>query len=57
MIAGGLGVLSKKPPIFNIANFEDNGVDYIIKFGGYRGKDALSWGRRFGFRLGNILSR
>lgn len=32
MIAGGLGVFEpRKPPIDNIANFEDRGVEYIIK--------------------------
>jgi len=31
-IAGGLGVFEpRKPPISNIAQFEDNGVEYIIK--------------------------
>jgi thioredoxin reductase (NADPH) len=31
-IAGGLGVFEpRKPPISNIDDFEDNGVDYIIK--------------------------
>ena len=40
MIAGGLGVFEpRKPPIPNIEEYEDNGVEYIIKdpeF--YRGK-------------------
>jgi thioredoxin reductase (NADPH) len=32
MIAGGLGVFEpRKPPIDNIVDFEDNGVEYIIK--------------------------
>ncbi len=32
IIAGGLGSFEpRKPPITNIANFEDNGVEYIIK--------------------------
>ena len=32
MIAGGLGVFEpRKPPIENISEFEDNGVEYIIK--------------------------
>jgi len=31
-IAGGLGCFEpRKPPISNIANYEDNGIDYIIK--------------------------
>lgn len=42
-IAGGLGCFEpRKPPISNIAKFEDNGVEYIIKepeF--YRGKDIV----------------
>lgn len=42
-IAGGLGCFEpRKPPIVNIADFEDNGVEYIIKdpeF--YRGKDIV----------------
>jgi len=43
MIAGGLGVFEpRKPPIENIADFEDKGVEYIIKdpeF--YRGKRCV----------------
>lgn len=43
MIAGGLGVFEpRKPPISNIVDFEDNGVEYIIKdpeF--YRGKRCV----------------
>ena len=43
MIAGGLGVFEpRKPPIANIADFEDKGVEYIIKdpeF--YRGKRCV----------------
>jgi thioredoxin reductase (NADPH) len=43
MIAGGLGVFEpRKPPITNIADFEDKGVEYIIKdpeF--YRGKRCV----------------
>lgn len=43
MIAGGLGVFQpRKPPIENIAHFEENGVEYIIKdpeF--YRGKECV----------------
>lgn len=32
MIAGGLGVFQpRKPPVANLENFEDNGVEYIIK--------------------------
>ncbi len=42
-IAGGLGVFEpRKPPISNITDFEDNGVEYIIKdpeF--YRGKKVV----------------
>lgn len=42
-IAGGLGVFEpRKPPISNLAEFEDNGVEYIIKdpeF--YRGKRVV----------------
>jgi len=43
MIAGGLGVFEpRKPPIDNIDNYEDKGVEYIIKdpeF--YRGKRVV----------------
>jgi thioredoxin reductase (NADPH) len=43
MIAGGLGVFEpRKPPISNITDFEDKGVEYIIKdpeF--YRGKRCV----------------
>lgn len=43
MIAGGLGVFEpRKPPITNLADFEDKGVEYIIKdpeF--YRGKRCV----------------
>jgi thioredoxin reductase (NADPH) len=43
MIAGGLGVFEpRKPPISNIVDFEDKGVEYIIKdpeF--YRGKKCV----------------
>lgn len=43
MIAGGLGVFEpRKPPIANLDNFEDKGVEYIIKdpeF--YRGKRVV----------------
>ncbi len=42
-IAGGLGVFEpRKPPIPNLANFEDKGIEYIIKdpeF--YRGKNVV----------------
>ena len=42
-IAGGLGVFEpRKPPVENLSNFEDKGVEYIIKdpeF--YRGKDVV----------------
>ncbi len=42
-IAGGLGVFTpRKPPIDNITDFEDKGIEYIIKdpeF--YRGKDVI----------------
>ena len=42
-IAGGLGVFEpRKPPIGNLSNFEDKGVEYIIKdpeF--YRGKEVV----------------
>ncbi len=42
-IAGGLGCFEpRKPPIENIKNFEDKGVDYIIKDPEkYRGKKVL----------------
>ncbi len=42
-IAGGLGCFEpRKPPISNIEQFEDNGVDYIIKDPEkYRGKRVL----------------
>jgi len=42
-IAGGLGSFEpRKPPLENIAHFEDNGVDYIIRDPEvYRGKDIL----------------
>ncbi len=54
MIAGGLGVFEpRKPPIDNIDNFEDKGVEYIIKdpnlYQGKRcviaggGDSALDW--------------
>lgn len=54
MIAGGLGVFEpRKPPISNIADFEDKGVEYIIKdpefYHGKRcviaggGDSALDW--------------
>lgn len=43
MIAGGLGVFEpRKPPIDNLAEYEDKGVEYIIKdpeF--YRGKECV----------------
>ncbi len=53
-IAGGLGVFEpRKPPIDNITQFEDKGVDYIIKdpakYGGKKvlvaggGDSALDW--------------
>jgi thioredoxin reductase (NADPH) len=42
-IAGGLGVFEpRKPPVENLATFEDKGIEYIIKdpeF--YRGKDVV----------------
>lgn len=42
-IAGGLGVFEpRKPPVENLSNYEDKGVEYIIKdpeF--YRGKDVV----------------
>ena len=43
MIAGGLGVFTpRKPPIPNIARFEDNGVAYVIRDPEvYRGKKVL----------------
>ncbi|HLP54193.1 MAG TPA: NAD(P)/FAD-dependent oxidoreductase [Fluviicola sp.] len=43
MIAGGLGVFEpRKPPISTIANFEEKGVDYIIKDPEiYRGKRCV----------------
>ncbi|WP_233881897.1 NAD(P)/FAD-dependent oxidoreductase [Tenacibaculum piscium] len=42
-IAGGLGSFEpRKPPIPNIANFEDNGVEYMIKEPElYRNKDVV----------------
>ncbi|HYG53292.1 MAG TPA: NAD(P)/FAD-dependent oxidoreductase [Flavobacteriales bacterium] len=42
-IAGGLGVFEpRKPPIANIADFEDKGVEYIIKDPElYRGKNVV----------------
>lgn len=42
-IAGGLGCFEpRKPPIENLANFEDKGVEYIIKDPNfYRGKDVV----------------
>ena len=42
-IAGGLGCFEpRKPPIEGIANYEDNGVDYMVKDPEkYRGKDIL----------------
>ena len=42
-IAGGLGVFSpRKPPIAELENFEDKGVEYIIKDPEiYRGKDVV----------------
>lgn len=43
MIAGGLGVFEpRKPPISNLADFEDKGVEYIIKDPElYRGKRCV----------------
>ena len=43
MIAGGLGVFQpRKPPISNISDFEDKGVEYIIKDPElYRGKKCV----------------
>lgn len=43
VIAGGLGVFEpRKPPISNISEFEDRGVDYIIKDPEvYRGKKCV----------------
>ncbi len=43
IIAGGLGVFEpRKPPISNLAEFEDKGVDYIIKDPEvYRGKRCV----------------
>ena len=43
IIAGGLGVFEpRKPPISNILDFEDNGVEYIIKDPElYRGKKCV----------------
>lgn len=43
MIAGGLGVFEpRKPPIENIADFEDKGIEYIIKDPEiYRGKRCV----------------
>jgi len=43
MIAGGLGVFQpRKPPISNLSDFEEKGVDYIIKDPEvYRGKKCL----------------
>jgi len=42
-IAGGLGSFEpRKPPIYNIIDYEDNGVDYIIKDPEkYRGKKVV----------------
>ena len=42
IIAGGLGVFEpRKPPIKNIADFEDRGIEYIIKDPEmYRGKNV-----------------
>ena len=46
MIAGGLGVFEpRKPPIENIVDFEDEGIEYIIEdpeF--YRGKRVVITG-------------
>ena len=43
IIAGGLGVFEpRKPPISNIQNYEDKGVEYIIKDPDlYNGKDCV----------------
>ncbi len=43
MIAGGLGVFEpRKPPIDNIVDYEDNGIEYIIKDPElYRGKRCV----------------
>ena len=43
IIAGGLGVFEpRKPPIKNIADFEDRGIEYIIKDPEmYRGKKCV----------------
>ena len=43
IIAGGLGVFEpRKPPINNIADFEDRGIEYIIKDPEiYRGKKCV----------------
>lgn len=59
MIAGGLGVFEpRKPPIDNIENYEDKGVEYIIKdpeF--YRGKRVvIAGGGDSAFRLVNFPS-
>ena len=46
IIAGGLGVFEpRKPPIKNIADFEDRGIEYIIKDPEmYRGKNVIAGG-------------
>lgn len=43
MVAGGLGVFEpRKPPIENLADYEENGVEYIIKDPNfYRGKRCV----------------
>jgi len=59
-IAGGLGSFEpRKPLIPNLANFEDRGVEYIIKEPElYRDKKSGDfWRRRLCSRLGNFLIR
>jgi len=58
-IAGGLGSFEpRKPPIPNIADFEDKGVEYIIRDPEiYRDKKSSDcWWWRFCLRLVNIFS-
>ena len=59
-IAGGLGSFEpRKPPIKEIVDFEDKGVEYIIKDPEiYRGKSVCDlWRRRFCFGLVYFLGR
>ncbi len=58
MIAGGLGSFEpRKPIIENLSDFEQNGVNYIVK-----DPDPVPWKRngylwrwRFGTRLGGLF--